>query len=373
MTSRIAKLSIIGLLYLTVFLLLPDGIFSFHQDFSVLYYTTLALKHGIAVYDHSQQITFLQNITPAGFQFHPFPYPPWFALAAFPLSFAPAAFAAKLWAAANFAMLTASGWLLSAGFRSWLRKAAVAALVLFAPSLGLLIVGQFSAPVLLGVALLAHSLPRKNIPASVAGLLLLSFKPHLGLIGGLAILPWLNTQRSFAWQLAKAFGGTMLVTGLASLLADPHWPLAYFASLRQYSLLPGVAGCEHCASLSALAGRAWFSNDWLYPTGVGAFVIAMAIAWWQKPGLFLQPLMALAASYCIGLAFLPYIQRYDLILIAPAWFGVAGKKPAWLLLAPASYLILVSTPAMQVTLAILPVMVGLVYLLGYIDRLDKQA
>ena len=373
MILRIAKPAIICLLYIALFLLLPDGSFSYQQDFSVLYYTTLALKNGIAVYDHPQQLLFLKDITPAGFQFHPFPYPPWFALVFYPFVFTPAAVAAKLWAAANFAMLAASGWLLSASFRPLMRHAAMAALIFFAPALGLILVGQYSAPILLGVTLLATALPSKKLPATVAGLLLLTLKPHLGLIGLLAILPWLNNQRTFAWQLAKWLGPALLVLGLASLLADERWPVTYVASLQQYSRLPGVTSCEHCASISALAGRIWLGDGWLYSAGVGLFVLLMAATWQFRRGFFQNPHMALAASYCIGLAFLPYIQRYDMILIAPAWFGLAGKKPIWWLLAPASYLILASPPAMQVVLAMLPVLVGAVYLLGYIDQLDKQA
>ncbi len=62
----------------------------------------------------------------------------------------------------------------------------ILAAVLFIPAFGLLIVGQYSAPVLLGMALFVWGAQRQSPTSLAAALGLMTFKPHIGLFAGLA-------------------------------------------------------------------------------------------------------------------------------------------------------------------------------------------
>ncbi len=61
----------------------------------------------------------------------------------------------------------------------------------FLPVLGALSVGQYDFPVLLGTSLLIYSLRKENVALTVLGIVLLTFKPHVGALILLAVLGWL--------------------------------------------------------------------------------------------------------------------------------------------------------------------------------------
>ena len=78
--------AVLGILALSFFAPLPVP---YLQDFSVTYYTDKGLLNGIPIYDYPAQVSFVKTLTNPNFTFHPYPYPPWYALATLPLGLPP--------------------------------------------------------------------------------------------------------------------------------------------------------------------------------------------------------------------------------------------------------------------------------------------
>ena len=156
-----------------------------------MYLTNKGLLNGIHIYDYPAQLAFVKTLTPASFTFHPYPYPPWYALATVYLGLLPIEVAARMWFFLNLAMIGGSAWLLTPDWKPILRILGAFAAIMFIPAFGLLIVGQYSAPVLLGAALLIHAVRQKLPIWTAVALLLMTFKPHIGGILFLAGFGWL--------------------------------------------------------------------------------------------------------------------------------------------------------------------------------------
>jgi len=157
---------------------LPSG-----SDFSALYNTDLALVNGVPIYDlEAVEAVAVKasGIPPEKFFLARFPYPPWYALSTFYLGLMPAQAAATLWFEINLVMLFLSIGFLTDGWDGRLRLIAFPLGLLFLPVIGALSVGQYDFPVLLGTSMLVYSLRRENLPLTVLGVILLTFKPHVG-------------------------------------------------------------------------------------------------------------------------------------------------------------------------------------------------
>src|SRR5688572_260282 len=167
---------------LAVALYVPNSLPS-HSDFSAIYNTDLALVHGVPIYDIPAVESLAMKasgIPQEKFFLARFPYPPWYALSTFYLGLMPARAAATLWFELNLVMLFLSVWLLTDGWSGRWRLVAFPLSLFFLPVLGALSVGQYDFPVLLGTSLLTYSLRKENVPLTVAGIILLTFKPHVG-------------------------------------------------------------------------------------------------------------------------------------------------------------------------------------------------
>lgn len=314
---------------LVIALLAPLPI-PYYQDFSVMYFSGKALLIGIPLYDYAAQLQWVRALTRPNFEFHPYPYPPWYALMTLPLTLLPMAAAARMWFLLNLTMIGSAAWLLAPRWRPPLRLLAILAAVMFIPAFGLLIVGQYSAPVLLGAALFAWAAGRQSPWGLAAALGLMTFKPHIGLFLALAGLGWLVWRRQAAFA-RRAMALTALLAGFLAifgLLADSRWPLAYLDSLLRYQAIPGVQSCGLCASLpvglmrlvtgQANTGQAAFLSILL---GLGLLGLLLG-RFRQKP---VEPpgLMSLAAVFTLLID--PYLLNYDyLLLLVPLGF-LAGQ------------------------------------------------
>ena len=96
----------------------------------------------------------------------------------------------------NLGLLAVSVSLLTPGWKPFPRSLALLAAVLFIPTFGLLVVGQYTLPVLLGAALFIHAARKGSSSLAATGLLLLTFKPHIGGLILLACLAWLLLERT---------------------------------------------------------------------------------------------------------------------------------------------------------------------------------
>jgi len=292
----------------------------YYQDFSVMYFSDKALLNGIALYDYPAQLEWVRALTRPDFEFHPYPYPPWYALATLPLALLPIAVAARMWFLLNLAMIAAATWLLTPRWRTSLRLFGILAAVMFIPAFGLLMVGQYSAPVLLGVALFLWAARRKSPLGLAAALGLMTFKPHIGLFLALAGFGWLVFQRREAFARRAILFTVLLAVMLAAvgLLADARWPLTYLGSLLRYRDIPGVQSCGLCASLPVglvrlVTGQPQTAQAALVSIFLGVGLLGL-FSWRFRAQLADAPLLvSLAVAFTLLVD--PYLLNYDYILL----------------------------------------------------------
>ena len=291
-----------------------------YSDFSALYNTTLALVHRVPIYDLEQvEALAVQyaGIPPEKFFLARFPYPPWYALSTFYLGFMPAQAAATLWFELNLVMLFLSVWFLTDGWSGRLRLIAFPLALFFFPVLGALSVGQYDFPVLLGTAMLVYSLRKENVPLTVLGIVLLTFKPHVGALILLAALAWLIYRGSSLGQRVirplVAVGGILVASGF---IADPAWIFSYPNMLLGYQSEGNVSTCSECASLPVWISR-WFFDGSLSKAMWIALVLLLlfGIAFYFLRSILRSHELFLSATLLVTLLVSPYLYNYDFILL----------------------------------------------------------
>jgi len=317
----------------------------YYQDFSVMYFTNKGLLNGINIYNYPAQLDFVKKLTNPEFTFHPYPYPPWYALATIYLGWLPIQVAARMWFFMNLAMIGGGAWLLTPGWKPIQRILAVFAAIMFIPAFGLLIVGQYSAPVLLGGALFIWSTRKKSSVWAAVGLLLMTFKPHIGGILFAAGFLWMlcrceegvarrsnlplnggvprspeNGALATTWARRAVWltiiGGVVLA-GIG-FLADPAWPLTYLQSLARYRDVPGVQTCELCASLSVALVRVASGQSNIGMAAWMSLILAIGagiLLFWQYRPTLKDPAALTALSATLTLLLDPYLLNYDYILL----------------------------------------------------------
>jgi hypothetical protein len=336
------------LFFLVIAVLVPLAV-PYYNDFSVMYFTGKSFLHGIPIYDYPAQLVYVKTLAPAAFAFYPYPYPPWYALLTLPLAWLPIQVAARFWFLLNLSMLSLVAWLLTPGWKFLPRSLALLATVLFIPSFGLLVVGQFSVPVLLGAAIFIHAARKKSALLWAGSLLLLTFKPHIGVLLFAAGFLWLwwgksAQARRAVWQTLAG----LVLLGLLGFLADPAWPLTYYQSLARYRDLPGVQSCGLCASLPVMLLRfvSGQSNTPLAAlVGLALLLIFGSLLFWRYR--FWQslrhPATLIPVVAALTLLVDPYLLNYDYILLLLPLFWLAGRaRAAALVIYFVPWLVLVS-------------------------------
>jgi hypothetical protein len=330
MMKRLTALSIfifLPIMMLAILFLAPLPI-HYKTDFSILYFANKALLHGIHLYDYPGQMELLPAFP--GLVFTPYPYPPWYALATLPIAFLPVETAARMWFLFNLTMIAAATWLLTPNWQTPLRLFFILLAILFVPAFGLLVVGQYSAPVLFGAALFVWSAKEKSSYGIAASLGLMTFKPHIGLFLLLTGLGWLLHQRKNVFARRALLITSILAVAMLAIgfLADPAWPLTYFESLGLYRDIPGVQSCELCASLSVGIVRVLAGEPDFEKAVMVSLFLTMGLA-----GLYFAKLRTqlydaanlMALSTIFTLLVYPYLLNYDYILLLIP-FAVLAKR-----------------------------------------------
>ncbi len=194
--------------------------------------------------------------------------------------------------------------------------AAAAALlaVTWAPTLGLVAVGQMTMPVLTGIALGLYALDRRAPWGLGLAAFLMSYKWHVGAIpalGGLVLLardPPLLRRTLF--PVAAWFGGASIL----SLGLDPRWPAEMVRSVLALAVADVNLVCDTCASV------AWTLSGWLdlRTSAVGLVLLllgAAAIGW---RGLVRDARAFMGAVVALTLVCLPYVRNYDHAILSVA-------------------------------------------------------
>jgi Glycosyltransferase family 87 len=304
-----------------------------HSDFSALYNTDLALVHRVPIYDLEKvEALAVQHagISPEKFFLARFPYPPWYALSTLYLGWMSAKAAATLWFELNLVMLFLSIWLLTDGWPGRRRLLAFPLALFFLPVLGALSVGQYDFPVLLGISLLMYSLRKENVPLTVLGMVLLTFKPHVGALILLAAFGWLIYHRShFGKRVMRPLLVAAVILFLAGSIADPAWIVSYPRMLLNYQSEGNVSGCSECASLPVWLSRWFFDGSLTNAAWIAIFLLIVFLIGSYFIRFFLgSHELLLSAALLITLLVSPYLYNYDfLLLLVP--IAVLIPKSSW--------------------------------------------
>jgi hypothetical protein len=309
-------------------------------DFVMLYTSNLGVIYRVPIYNTPaiEALTIAHTqANPADFHLFPYPYPPWYSLSTFYLGYLPPKVATNAWMFINIAMLAAAILLLSADWKPRQRLLALLAGLGFIPAIGLVVVGQYTAPVFLGAALFYYAAQRRDAPLTALGLLLMTFKPHIGMILFAAGFLWLvfhalpadsqifhffrreNLEISERVTSLRALQLTLLgglLLAALGFLADPAWPLTYPKSLLSYSTVPGVASRDLSASFSVALIKMLLGHPsafWSYWLSLALIILMLAIFWHRN--IFSTPDTLIAAAAILTLLGDPYMFNYDYILL----------------------------------------------------------
>jgi len=303
-----------------------------YLDFQVIYHADLGLLRGISIYDHAGQVNMiaqLANVKPEDAFVLPFPYPPWYALIALPLALLPIEISVRVWFELNITLLFLSIWLLTDGWSPKKRLSSFIFAFIFIPVLGTLFVGQYIFPVLLGASLWIYTVRKQNAVLIALASVLLTFKPHLGILTLLAGLIYL-------WFRHDSFSRRALictiVAGIAlfsiGFFADAAWPVNYIHSLLAFRQNSGVSSCGLCASLpiaiiSLVSGEASLA---LAPF-IGLIIFLIVFIWWgiTRREIIKYPAWFMAIVIIVTLLVSPYLLNYDFVLLMLPLFFLAGQ------------------------------------------------
>ena len=296
-----------------------------NSDFKVIYYTDQGLTLGIDVYDHNAKIDMINDVydTNIDRNFIPqFAYPPWYALSTFYLGLFTIQQAAVLWFQINLVMLFLSVWFLTDGWKPVYRLLAFPAALFFFPVLGTLAIGQYDFPVLLGISMLIHAIRHKHVALTALGMVLLTFKPHIGGLILLAGLIYLFLRKDDfgknALKYTIAAGVFIFVLGF---LADSNWFVNYLGSLFSYRDLGHITTGSECVNISVWLSRSFSGEPSLSQAGaVGGMILTalLVVLFFVRKTLFRSPSLLLTSALMVTLLASPYLYNYNfLFLLVP--------------------------------------------------------
>lgn len=312
-----------------------------YLDFQALYHANLGVLRGIPLYDWAGQVNMiaeLAGIPPAQVVLNPFAYPPWYALITLPLALLPIAVAARLWFVLNLLIVIVFVWLATEEWPERRKLISFLLAILFLPVLGALFVGQFIFPVLLGAGLLVYALPRERAWLTSFGLILLTFKPHIGGLMILGVVVYLLLRGgAFVRRTLWITGGLMSVLFVSGFLVDPAWPVHYLEKLLVFR---DVSHCEGVCMNLPMVILSLFNISSIQPVWVGGIMLIGWIGLFirNRPNVWKDASLLGVVAICIILLSSPYLYNYDFVVLLLPLFMLAAKahKPLdwfWLAIA----------------------------------------
>lgn len=238
--------------------------------------------------------------------------PPWALALALPLRLISYRIAFALWTMMSVVAMIACARAFWKLFGSPESLGAILLPILFGPTIVLLIVGQWSVVVLVGVALFVFSIERQRILFAGAALLLVVGKPHVVLLFLIAVLLWVLRARKWA-----VLAGAVIATAVSSSLVVVMNPDIFREFLDEIlhvasegvlypnmgGLLSDITGNHVIAFLPQALGVIWLIFYWRRHRD----------QWdWKREGMLVLA-VSVACSY--------YSYAYDEILLLPALIG----------------------------------------------------
>ncbi len=212
--------------------------------------------------------------------------------------------------------------------------------VVFAPTISVLEVGQLAPYILIGIVGFLYFItsPKNDWLAGIS-LAIASIKPQIALLFWMAVLIWILQQRR--WKIIISAAISVLVLTLIALLFDPHILQQYRSMLQNYQIADWAN-----PTIGAYLRYFWFGthNFWLQflPSIVGG--LWLVYYWlrhnkaWDWPSDL--PLMLLVSQITS-----PYTWTYDQVILIPViiqatlWI-TAEKKSKTMIFYLGTYLML---------------------------------
>ena len=317
----LALISLLAAIMVVVALTIPMPLAT-NSDFKVIYYTNQGLTLGIDVYDHNAKISMINEVygTSIDRNFMPqFAYPPWYALSTFYLGFFTIQQAAVLWFEINLVMLFLSVWFLTDGWKPIFRLLAFPAALFFFPVLGTLAIGQYDFPVLLGTSMLMYAFRYKHVTLTALGMVLLTFKPHIGGLILLAGLIYLFLRKvDYGKTALKYTVSTGVFLFVIGFLADSNWFVNYLGSLFSYRDLGHITTCSECVNISVWLSRTLSGELSLSQAGaIGGviLIVLLVVLFLNRKALIQAPSLLLVSALMVTILASPYLYNYDFLLL----------------------------------------------------------
>jgi hypothetical protein len=259
------------------------------------------------------------------YDFAPYYYPPWLALAVallVPLGYENAREVSFF---LNIELLFLAGYLLSVTATRVPRAIPLVAVPLFALCPASLLIGQTAILMLFLAALLWWLLERGYDRAAGVALALSTTKPQLGAVLVLAILLWAARKRR--WRVVRVFAVALGVLGLASAVILPWWPwemmLASSATPPPTTYLPWI-GTTWFLALRTVGLRSW--GLWAAYLALAvpflALVVRAAVDRSRPAGDVIA--LGILAAFVVA----PYGRHYDFPpLLIPLFVLMGGRLP----------------------------------------------
>ncbi|MCS6887644.1 MAG: DUF2029 domain-containing protein [Chloroflexus sp.] len=309
-----ALLLLVALIALLSLIPLPIPVVT---DFITLYVPTVGLTRGIGLYDYAGQFAIAQQLFGPIFDTVKYPhyvYPPWFAYSLFFLGWLTPEHAARVWFWMNMGMLAGSVILITQSWSAKWRVIAFATMILSPAVISIVIVGQFTAPILFGIAIILYAATRQSAGLFVVGMLLLTLKPHAGLLPFVAAGGWLVIRRT-RWQQRALMGvaGALIALLAGVTLAYPQWLSDYLAMLAMFRNLPDFGVCDNCSGGSILAVRVFLGYPFISTALYGGLVVGLLAAIWflWATSFSFSIDLALYWSMLVACLAIPYFNNYD--------------------------------------------------------------
>jgi hypothetical protein len=166
--------------------------------------------------------------------------------------------------------------------------------------------------------MLICSLRKKNVALTTLGVVLLTFKPHIGALILLAASIYLILRGdNFGRRTLRStlIGGVFLF--IIGFIADPAWPVSYPNMLLNYQNEGNVTACSECASLPVWLSRWLFDGSPAKAVLIAVVLLIVLILLFSsiRAALLKSPALFLTSALVITLLVSPYLYNYDFILL----------------------------------------------------------
>ncbi len=304
---------------------LPDA-----GDFVTLYAQSLALNQRQSLYAEEIQSQMITQQESTEISVPPSPYPPWYSILTFFLGLFPLQVSARVWFTCNTGMLIGAMILIMRNRPAQGQFFFLLGAVLFPPAIGLLIIGQATMPIFLGIALCIYAVREKKALLNGIGLSILTLKPHLGILPFFATILYSAGElkffkRTVLWFIS-VFGGFLL----ASWIIEPHWISEITQAFERWRVLQQNIVLDTCSNMMIELFRLLRFEGWNFWQGIFSVILAAAILMWvskSKGAGNIDSDLFLSFSVLLDLLAVPYARSYDyVLLLIPLAVGVGGGK-----------------------------------------------